>query len=178
MRVREFQLRAMLSDQGFQTLGQEGFAGELADRPAVGRMQVIGNQVFQTGLEGGGTDRRIFVGFYLDPEPLTLEDAGRRLIRVRWAIGLIYFPPVDEESQDAAMEQLLTGSQAMLALFAQGYLTVGNRALHLTASAGKPDRDAAAVILQLDYLDQRPETEQAAAWMEQIHLTAEPKTEG
>ena len=51
-------------------------------------------------------------------------------------------------------------------------------ALHLTASAGKPDRDAAAVILQLDYLDQRPETEQAAAWMEQIHLTAEPKTEG
>ena len=116
--------------------------------------------------------------FYLDPEPLTLEDAGRRLIRVRWAIGLIYFPPVDEESQDAAMEQLLTGSQAMLALFAQGYLTVGNRALHLTASAGKPDRDAAAVILQLDYLDQRPETEQAAAWMEQIHLTAEPKTEG
>lgn len=116
--------------------------------------------------------------FYLASEPLTLEDAGRRLIRVQWAIGLIYFPPVDEESQDAAMEQLLTGSQAMLALFAQGYLTVGNRALHLTASAGKPDRDAAAVILQLDYLDQRPETEQAAAWMEQIHLTAEPKTEG
>ena len=50
--------------------------------------------------------------FYLDPEPLTLEDAGRRLIRVQWAIGLIYFPPVDEESQDAVMEQLLTGSQA------------------------------------------------------------------
>ena len=116
--------------------------------------------------------------FYLDPEPLALEDAGRQLLRVQWAIGLVYFPPVDGESQDAAMARLLAGSQAMLALFGRGYLPVGDRALHLTASAGKPDRDAATVILQLDYLDRRPETEQAAPWMEQIHLAAEPKTEG
>ena len=116
--------------------------------------------------------------FYVDPGPLTMEDAARHLVRVQWTLDLVYFPPVDGESQDAAMERLLAGSQAMLALFGKGYLPVADRALHLTACADKPDGDAATVHLQLDYLDERPEPKQTAALMEQIHLAAEPKTEG
>ncbi len=115
--------------------------------------------------------------FYLDPGELETEDASRWALRVRWQIEAVYFPPVDGESLDAAMEALLEGRRKILELFGRGYLAVGDRALHLTA-AGKLDKDAAAVELRLDYLDTRPEPRETAPLMEQIDLQTAIKTEG
>lgn len=93
---------------------------------------------------------------YLNVHPPEIIDAAYTLLKIQQRIDIVAFPPVDGESLNSSLRELLTWQQSIIELFSTGFLPVGDRALHLTAQAGELDSDAATVLLQLDYYDDRP----------------------
>lgn len=66
---------------------------------------------------------------------------------------------------------LLQMQEKVLEIFAPGYLLVGDRALHITASGGRKEGESAGVEVTLEYLDDRPERREDLPNMAEVHTT-------
>ena len=109
--------------------------------------------------------------FYFRWTASQVSDASRAALRVQRTLEIICFEALrDVNSQQSDLRALLDTQQMVFRLFSAGYLTVGDRALHMTAKLGEVDSDAATVELAFDYLDARPETQQDYDRMRQVHL--------
>ena len=104
--------------------------------------------------------------FYFRWTASQVSDASRAALRVQRTLEIICFEALrDVNSQQSDLRALLDTQQMVFRLFSAGYLTVGDRALHMTAKLGEVDSDAATVELAFDYLDARPETQQDCIWI-------------
>ena len=82
-------------------------------------------------------------------------DANRLAVRVKAQFALTCFSETDAHhiSDATALAEML---DATAALFARGYLRVGDRCLKAAATLGGVDFEGSYVDLQLDYFDDRP----------------------
>ena len=95
--------------------------------------------------------------FYCRFDPPEVRDAGRWSLHIKQAVEVVCFEVLQNRSSlQCDLRLLLDTQQRVMELFSTGFLPVGDRALHLTAQAGELDSDAATVLLQLDYYDDRP----------------------
>lgn len=87
-------------------------------------------------------------------------DAAAALLEITEKISIDIFDVTDDYS-NSDTAQLLELRRKVLALFAAGFIRVGDRALAVTASSGGRDWDVAFVDVEFHFFDDRPRPETA-----------------
>lgn len=91
---------------------------------------------------------------YLLEQTNRLEtDIGKGLKWVTIELTVTCFTPLDAYSL-AKQEDLIAAQAGVMALFARGYIQVGDRAPKVTAAAGEVDSLAAYVDVRVEYADE------------------------
>lgn len=112
--------------------------------------------------------------FYCRFRPPVVEDASRHSLHIKQALEVVCFEQLNGGSSLYCDTRLLLDTQQrVLQLFSGGFLAVKDRALHSTVQAEELDSDAATVVLQLDYYDERPEDGRAYPLMGEVQVAIE-----
>ncbi len=83
-------------------------------------------------------------------------DANRHTVAVSAVFEIVYLPTLDEKTQIVDGAVLLAAQDAILSIFAAGYIKVGDRCLTIKSTPGKPQTDGTIITIRTDYYDDRP----------------------
>ena len=106
--------------------------------------------------------------FLLEYVKLSLRDVDKLTIVKTVSFKITCFVPVDKYFR-SDMDQLANLQDSVLQLFSSGYVKVGDRALRIQGTTGGMGKDLAYIDIQIEFSDNRTDTEEQLPLMESVH---------
>lgn len=107
--------------------------------------------------------------FFIECLSENISDVNRSTVQVTGYYTITCYIEVDKYHNSDA-EALMAVQDAVLDIFKDGYITVGNRKIKCKSSAGGMDSDAAYVDIQFEYYDDRSDTKETYPIMGMVKI--------